>query len=295
MPSQALTFVVIGFFQGALYGLLAVGLVLVYRGARVFNFAQGEFGTIAAYVTFSLSEIHGLPLSVAVAVGLLTALVSGVVVERLVIRPLFNASRITLLVATVGVALFIIGITFVWAQTEVRVLDPFVQGNAIEDLFGSPVQWQQLLVVLTLAALAVFLVVFFRTNLGLAVLATSQDPLATRIVGISVPGISRFLWGFTALLGGIAGVLQAGIPGNFITPGVMTSTSLFPAFTAAVLGGMTSLPGAFVGGILVGVAQNVGSYYLQGVGVPGAPALTVFAMLLLVLMVRPQGLLGTEA
>ncbi len=295
MPSQALTFVVIGFFQGALYGLLAVGLVLVYRGARVFNFAQGEFGTIAAYVTFSLWSIHKLPFGVAVAVALAVAVISGVVVERLVIRPLFNASRITLLVSTVGVALFIIGVAFVWAQPEVRVLRPIIEGNALESLFGSPVQWQQLLTLLVLAALALFLVVFFRTNLGLAILATSQDPLATRMMGVSVPTISRFLWGFTALLGGVAGILQAGTLGNFVTPGVMTSTSLFPAFTGAVLGGMTSLPGAFLGGLLVGVAQNLGIFYLQQQQIPGASALTVFAMLLLVLLIRPQGLLGSEA
>jgi len=294
VSSQALTFLVIGFFQGALYGLLAVGLVLVYRGARVFNFAQGEFGTIAAYVAFSLWSIHGLPFGLAVVAGLLAALISGVVVERLVIRPLFNASRITLLVATVGVALFIIGITFVWALPEARVLREIIPGRAFL-LFGSEVSWQQLLVLFTLGALAVFLVLFFRTNLGLAVLATSQDPLATRIVGISVPGISRFLWGFTALLGGVAGILQAGIAGNFVTPGVMTSTSLFPAFTAAVLGGMTSLTGAFVGGLLVGVAQYMGIYYLQGVQIPGASDLTVFVLLLLVLLIRPRGLLGTEA
>ena len=291
---MALTFVVIGFFQGALYGLLAVGLVLVYRGARVFNFAQGEFGTIAAYVTFSLWGIHKLPFGVAVAVALTVAVVSGVVVERLVIRPLFNASRITLLVATVGVALFIIGVAFIWAQPEVRVLRPIIEGNAFT-LFGSPVQWQQVLTLLVLGALAVFLVLFFRTNLGLAVLATSQDPLATRMMGVSVPTISRFLWGFTALLGGIAGILQSGTLGNFVAPGVMTSTSLFPAFTGAVLGGMTSLPGAFLGGLLVGIAQNLGIFYLQQQQIPGASALTVFAMLLLVLLVRPQGLLGSEA
>ncbi len=292
---MALTFVVIGFFQGALYGLLAVGLVLVYRGARVFNFAQGEFGTIAAFVTFSLSSVHGLPYGLSVALGLLAAVIAGLAVERLVIRPLFTAPRITMVVATVGVMLFIIAVTFVWAQPEIRVLRPLVSGELLV-LLGAAIEPQQLLIVAVLAALAIFVALFFRrTNLGLAVLATSQDPFATRLVGISVVGVSRFIWGFAALLGGIAGILQGSIQGQFIAPGFMTSSSLFPAFTGAVLGGMTSLPGAFIGGLLVGVAQNLGSFYLQEIGVPGAPALTVFALLLLVLMVRPQGLLGTEA
>ncbi len=294
MEQSVLTFVVIGFFQGALYGLLAVGLVLVYKGARVFNFAQGEFGTIAAYVVFSLSELRGVRLGVAVAVGLLTAVIAGLVVERVIIRPLFNASRITVLVATVGVMLLIIAITFLWAKPEPRVLPEVVGGDFIT-IFGATIVPQQLLAVGVLGAVAVFLALFFRTSVGLGVLATSQDPLASRMVGISVTGMSRLIWAFAALLGGIAGILQGGIQGQFLAPGFMTRTTLFPALTGAVLGGFTSLPGAFVGGLLVGVAENVGIFYLQQRAVPGASALTVFAMLLLVLLIRPRGLLGAEA
>jgi branched-chain amino acid transport system permease protein len=295
VPSEAsvLTFLVIGLFQGAVYGLLAVGLVLVYKGARVFNFAQGEFGTVAAFITFVLFHQMGLPYGLAVVGGLAAAVLLGVLVERLIVRPLFNASRVTVLVATVGVALFIIAVTVVVGKPEARVLAPAIVGDPIT-FFGVALIPQQLMIVGVLGALAVALAIFFsRTNLGLAVLATSQDPLATRIVGISVPGISRFIWGFAALLGGIAGILQA--PLTIFTPGFMTSTTLVPAFTAAVLGGMTSLPGAFIGGLLVGAAQNVGIFYLQDAGIPGASELTVFSLLLLVLLVRPQGLLGTEA
>jgi branched-chain amino acid transport system permease protein len=112
-------------------------------------------------------------------------------------------------------------------------------------------------------------------------------------VGISVPRISRLIWAMAALLGGIAGILQA--PLTIFTPGFMTTTTLVPAFTAAVLGGMTSLPGAFLGGLLVGAAQNVGIFYLQRAGIPGASELTVFSLLLVVLLVRPRGLLGKVA
>jgi branched-chain amino acid transport system permease protein len=290
---SGLTYLVLGLLQGAVYGLLAVGLVLVYKGARVFNFAQGEFGTVAAFITFALFDQMGLPYGIAVVGGLIAAVLLGVLVERLVVRPLFNAPRITLLVATVGVALFIIAVTVVIAKPEARFLAPAIAGQGITFL-GAAITPQQFLIVGVLGALAVALAFFFsRTNLGLAILATSQDPLATRIVGISVPRISRFIWGFAALLGGIAGILQA--PLTIFTPGFMTSTTLVPAFTGAVLGGMTSLPGAFVGGLLVGAAQNVGIFYLQEAGIPGASELTVFSLLLLVLLVRPQGLLGTEA
>jgi branched-chain amino acid transport system permease protein len=290
---SGLTFLVIGLFQGAVYGLLAVGLVLVYKGARIFNFAQGEFGTVAAFVTFSLFEQAGLHYALAVAGGLAAAVVLGLLVERLVIRPLFDAPRITVLVATVGVALLIVAVTVLVAKPEPRVLSPAVAGDPIT-FAGVALIPQQFLILAVLAGLAALLALFFsRTNLGLAILATSQDVLATRIVGISVPRISRLIWAMAALLGGIAGILQA--PLTIFTPGFMTTTTLVPAFTAAVLGGMTSLPGAFVGGLLVGAAQNVGIFYLQQAGVPGASELTVFSMLLLVLLVRPQGLLGKEA
>jgi branched-chain amino acid transport system permease protein len=294
-------FLVIGLFTGAIYGLLAVGLVLVYKGARVFNFAQGEFGTVAAYVVWTLHANGNAPYGLAVFAGLVVAVALGLAVERLVVRPLFHASRITLLVATVGVALFIIGATFVgccqdldlFGKAEVRVLAPAIGGNPLI-IFDTAILPQQILALVVLGALAVALWAFFsRTNLGLAVLATSQDPLATRIVGIGLPGMSRFIWGFAALLGGIAGIVAAPISG--LTPGFMTTIWLVPAFAGAVLGGMTSLPGAFIGGMLVGVAQNLGIYFLEGLAVPGPSELTVFALLLLVLLIRPQGLLGKEA
>jgi branched-chain amino acid transport system permease protein len=293
---SALTFMVIGLFQGALYGLLAVGLVLVYKGTRVFNFAQGEFGTVAAFVTFQFATGVKVPYLLAVLVGLAAAVLVGLIMERLVVRPLFDSSRITLLVATVGFALLVIAVTVLIAKPETRVMPPLVKGDFVR-IFGVALERQQVLALLVLGALAALLAVFFRrTNLGLAVLALSQDPLATRIVGISVTRISRFIWGFAALLGGIAGILQGGIPGNFIAPGFMTSTSLVPAFTGAVLGGMTSLPGAFVGGLLVGVAQNLGIFYLGNqLGIPGPSDITIFGLLLMVLLIRPQGLLGTEA
>lgn len=293
-----LEFVIIGIFQGALYGMLAVGLVLIYKGSRVFNFAQGEFGTVAGYVTFALWTNLSLPYGVAIVGGLVAAVLLGLVVERLVIRPLFDASRITVLVATVGTALLLISLVFVIAKEEPRLIPPIVPSEGRIAILGAQVVPQHLLILGVLGVMAVVLWLFFsRTNRGLAVLATSQDPLATRIVGISVPGVSRFIWAVAALLGGIAGILQISSPGYALVPGVMSGTTLVPAFTAAVLGGMTSLPGAFVGGILVGVVQHLGIYYLgdTGLKLPGPSELTLVGVLLLVLLIRPRGLLGTEA
>lgn len=288
------TFLVQGLFQGAVYGLLAVGLVLVYKGTRVFSFAQGEFGSVAAFVALGVLLHTSLPYPVAFLVGLLAAVAMGLVVERAVVRPLRGSPRIILLVATVGVALLAIALTVLVAQPQARVMPPAIAGDSVTVL-GAAVAPQQFLLVAVLVAVAAALAWFFaRTDLGLAVLATSQDPVATRVVGINPAMLSRVIWGLAALLGGLAGLLQA--PIGIITPGFMTTTTLLPAFAAAVLGGMTSLPGAFLGGILIGVAQNLGVYLLgQQLAVPGAAELTVFALLLLVLLVRPRGLLGKAA
>ena len=289
-----LKFTVIGLFQGATYGLLAIGLVLVYRGTKTFNFAQGEFGGIAAFTTYALAQNAGLPYALAALIGIVCAVLAGLIVERLVVRPLLHAPRITLLVATLGVALFIISLTIVAAAATPRTLKPAVAGESLL-IFGAGISRQLVLLVVVLALLAPVLIVFFRTNLGLAVLAASQDELATRVVGISVPGMSRFVWGFAALLGGIAGLLQGPVKGLFF-PGFMTLEVLIPAFTAAVLGGFTSLPGAFLGGAIVGVSQALATSSDLFDFIPGQAGVVIaFVLLVGVLSVRPNGLLGGKA
>ena len=285
---------VFGLFEGATYGMLAVGLVLVYKGTRVFNFAQGEFGTIGAFLVYWMFSVHHMNYALAVLISLVAVVGIGLVVERLVIRPLLDASRITMLVATVGLALLMISCEILIGKVETKFLAPAIAGKPFF-LFSAAITPQQLLLVGVLAAVAVALILFFRTDRGLAILGTSQDPTAARVVGISVPATSRIIWGSAAFLGGVAGILQAPIAGVF-SPAFMTATpgaALIPAFTAAVIGGMDSLVGAFVGGELVGLAQGLGFHFLNA-HVPGAQDLTVFMVLLVVLLARPQGLFGRE-
>jgi branched-chain amino acid transport system permease protein len=140
-----MTFLVLGIFQGAVYGLLAVGLVLVYKGTRVFNFAQGEFGTVAAFVAWALLVHTAVPYGVAFLGGLLAAVLMGLVVERTVVRPLFEAPRIILLVATVGVALLAVALTVLFAKPQARVMAPMLPGEGVTFL-GATVTPQQFLV-----------------------------------------------------------------------------------------------------------------------------------------------------
>jgi len=159
-------------------------------------------------------------------------------------------------------------------------------------VFHVQVSDQRILVLAALALLAVLLGLFFsRTNLGLAILGVSQEPVATELMGISVRRLSSFIWGLAGLLAGIAGMLAAPVVGSF-GPGFLTFNALIPGFTAAVLGGMNSLPGAFVGGVVVGVAQSLAVSSPTFQSIPGAGSVMVFVILVAVLTVRPQGLLG---
>jgi branched-chain amino acid transport system permease protein len=286
---------VIGVVAGCGYGLIALGLVLVYKSSGIFNFAQGEFGTVAV---FGLWGAHsaGLPYGAAMLLGLLAALASGLATERFVVRPLFGAPRVTLLVATAGVSLFAIGAELWIGHSQLRFVAPALGRLDRVSLFGFAVSDQRLLVIVTLVALAVAGAVFFaRTDLGLAVLGLSQNPLATELMGISAERLSRFTWGAAAVLGGLGGILSAPLSGGF-GPGFVTLSSLIPAFTAAVLGGMNSLPGALVGGIIVGVAESVTvSSPVFSEHIPGAPSVVVFALLVAVLTFRPRGLLGPRS
>jgi branched-chain amino acid transport system permease protein len=283
---------VLGIVNGAVYSLIAIGLVLVYKASGVFNFAQGEFGTVAIYGAYLSQTILHLPYGIALLVGLGAALGMGLLTERLIIRPLFDAPRVTLLVATAGIALLAIGVEF-WrtANNPLRFFDAITKASpeslARVSPFGVAVSDQRLITLVVLAVAAGLLFLFFRSPLGLAVLAASQEPVATELVGVSVRRISTITWGLAALLGGAAGLLYAG--GAQFSPGLITAAVLIPGFTAAIVGGITSLPGAAAGGLLVGVLQALGSLSTFE-SIKGASFVSVFVVLLVVLLVRPQGL-----
>ena len=286
---------VIGILQGAVYGLVALGLVLVYKGNRVFNFAQGEFGSVAAFITYAFTAgarfLPEVPYAVAVLLGLIAGTLTGYLTERLVIRPLFRQPKVTIVVATAGVGLFLIALELLFNGANIKNLAPIASGPAVT-IGDFAVSKQQVIFLLVLGVFAVLAALFFnRTMTGLAILAVSQEPTATSLAGINVRRISGLTWAMAGFLGAVAGILFA--PISPFGPGFLTTGVLIPSFTAAVLGGMTSLPGAFVGGIAIGVVEQYGLKLTSTF--PGANRVAVFTVLLLVLIVRPSGLLGKEA
>ena len=291
---QMATPLLLGLVQGAGVGLVAIGLVLIYKSSRVFNFVAGEFATVGAFATYVTRSFMPFPL--AALCGVVAGLVVGVLTERFVVRPLDNRPKVTVLVATAALAISLIAVEFIADVHEKRIFPARAlwRGNAVK-LFGVIISNQRVLIILALAAAGGALAYFFaRTDLGLATQAASQELTASRLMGIRPNRIAMMVWGTAGALGGLAGVLLPPLSGNF-NPAYGTTDLLIPAFTAAVLGGMTSVPGAFAGGLLLGIVQNMAQFNISSDKLPGAPAVFVLVVLVGVLVVRPAGLLGKEA
>jgi branched-chain amino acid transport system permease protein len=283
---------VFGLANGAAFGLVAIGLVLIYKSSRVFNFAAGEFVTLGAFSVY-VAQFH-MAYPLAMLVGVVVGTAAGLLTERLVVRPLADRPKVTILVATAALAIVLIPIELMKGGAKTFNARAAVPGQHVGlKVLGVYVSPQQGLIFASLVIAAVLLAIFFsRTDLGLATLATSQEPTASRLVGIRLNRISAMVWGATGFLGGLAGVLLPPVTTTF-NAGFGTANVLIPAFTAAVLGGMTSIPGAFVGGLLVGVIQSMAQFNINSV--PGANSVAILVVLIAVLVIRPAGLLGKEA
>lgn len=305
VTTQLVSPIVNGLFDGAAYGLLALGLVLLYKSNRIFNFAQGEFATVAGIVAFMATTGYGfvpkMPYPLAAVLGVSASVLVAMLGQLLVIRPMFDRPRVVVVVGTVGIALFLIGLEgAVFPKTG--VIEPFTKYFGLSQAPGTlhrvQLPWTGIATLIALVVLALLSFLFFRYSpTGTAILAISQDSTAARTVGISVQRISLITWGLAGLLGGVAGVLIAQT--KPMVPGAVTGLALTGAFAAAVLGGMTSLPGAFLGGVLLGLFQdfvNADYTFIPGLSQVASPSdFMFFLLLLVVLLVRPRGLLGKEA
>lgn len=281
---------VLGLVYGGVYGLLAVGIVLVYRGSRVLNFAQGELGTIGLFAAWWLHTEEGLPWIVGAAGAIGAATAFGLAFERLIVRPMADASRIAVAVATVGLQLFLLALGFRLFGESPRSVGPPLTGSGL-DIAGVIVSPTQMIALAVTLAIGIALTVLLkRTDFGLGVLAAADDPTAVRLVGVKLSQVSAFTWGAGAAISALAVLLIEPSIGVF-TPG-FASELFVMGLAAALVGGLSSLQGAFVGGIVVGLLEvHVRAATLTS-ELPGVPILAVFALILLVLLVRPGGVFG---
>lgn len=291
LPNELGIAFVTGILQGSVYALVALGIVLVHRASGVFNFAQAEFGTTGLFAAYAALTLWGWSYPAAIGFGLAVAVAMGLLTERLVVHPLRNASRVTVLVGTAGVALAAVGFQF-WQFNETLIMSMPKIHDAffLVPPFGAPVTVQQLITFGVLIVASIGLALFFRSPSGLAIQAAQQEPTAAELVGISVRRVSMLTWAIAALLGGLAGILSG--PNTTFTAGFLTfgaGRALLPGFMAAVLAGMRSMPGAVAGGLAVGVVEQLGTLSMM-IEIPGARAMLLFGFLLVVLLVRPQGI-----
>lgn len=283
---------VLGVVAGGIYALFALATVLVYRGSRVLNFAQGELGTLGLFLAATLINDRDMPWIVGAVVAIAVTTAIGVVFERFVVRRMGDAQRVSVAVATVGLLLFLLSAELLRIGASPRSIEGPIGGfgPSIAGVIVSPTQIVGLIVALGCGVgLSIWL---RRTDFGLGVLAAAQDPSAARLVGVPVNRVSAFVWGTGAGLSTIACLLVAPSLGAF-APGAFGRLFLF-GLTAAIVGGLTSLPGAFAGGLVVGLVEAGAGRLFADSSLPGVKTLAVFVLLLVTLTVRPNGLFGTR-
>jgi branched-chain amino acid transport system permease protein len=277
-----------GLGDGAIYGALALALVLIHRATGVINFAQGEMAMFTTYIAWSLMENHGWSYWPAFAATLLFAFVLGVGIQRVVIAPVANASVLTVVIMTIGLVLTFNGLAGLIWSAEIRAF-PSAFPNETWQLGDVSISQESVGTFGVVVVLVTLLWAFFQfTKIGLALRASALNPEASRLVGVRVGWMLAIGWGLAAMLGAVAGMLAA--PSAFLEPTMMQAILIY-AFAAAVLGGIDSPFGAIAGGLLLGVGLNLIGTYIDFVGADLRLPVTLL-IILIVLLVRPAGIYG---
>jgi branched-chain amino acid transport system permease protein len=279
-----LQYLISGLTNGAIYALIALGFGIIYNATTIINFAQGEMVMLGALCAISIYQVvPSLPLAFAGAVVLVTLV--GLVFERLALRPVKDPSPITLIIITVGGAILIKGVAMLLWGKEAYTLPPF-SGNTPIHLGEATILPQNLWVLGITAISVVALEAFFRLTLvGKAMRACAYNTRAARLVGIAAGRMVQLSFGVSAALGAGAGILIAPLTLGVYDMGTMLGLK---GFSAAIIGGLGSLAGGVLGGLVLGVAEALATGFISS----GYRDAVAFLLLLLVLFLRPQGLVG---
>src|SRR5437868_4702642 len=278
-----------GLATGGIYASLALALVMIYQATHLVNFAQGELAMFATYIAWSLINA-GMPYWPAFLLTVVFAFILGVLVERIIIRPVENAPVLAVVVVLIAL-LVILNSTAGWIYTY--TIKSFPSPFPAEPLFGIRYMSSHQLgaIGITLVVLALLYGFFRFTPVGLAMRAAAQNPVSSRLVGIRVGWMLALGWGLAAMVGAVGGMMVA--PVVFLDPNMMAGILIY-AFASATVGGFTSPGGAVIGGLLVGVIENLVGTYVHFIGTE--LKLTVaLAMILIVLVFKPSGLFGRVA
>jgi branched-chain amino acid transport system permease protein len=280
--------IVDGWATGSLYGALALAVVLIYRSTGIVNFAQGEMAMFSTFAAWALLEA-GLPLGLALLGTLVLSFLGGMLIERVIVRPVEGGEVLTVVIVTLGLFILInSGAGWIWGFGNRSF--PSVFGDGTLAVAGVGVAVESLGIVAVLIAIVALLFVGSqRTRLGLAMRAVAMNPDSSRLVGISVGRTLMVGWGIAAVVGAVAGALIA--PRLFLDVNFMGGVLIY-SFAAATLGGFDSPLGAVIGGWIIGIAENLAGTYVDFIGAD-LKILVPLVVILVVLLFRPTGLFGS--
>ena len=277
-----------GLATGSLYGALALAVVLIYRSTGIVNFAQGEMAMFSTFIAWGLMQA-GLPLGLALLGTLVFSFVAGMLIERVIIRPVEGGEVLTLVIVTLGLYILVNSAAgWIWGFGNRSF--PGLFGDGSFDVAGVRISVESIgIVAVLLAVVGILFAVTQRTKVGLAMRAVSLNPDSSRLVGISVGRTLMIGWGIASLVGALAGALIA--PRLFLDVNFMGGVLIY-SFAAATLGGFDSPLGAVLGGWIIGVAENLAGTYVDFIG-SDLKILVPLAVILVVLLFRPTGLFGS--
>ncbi len=281
--TELIQMIVNGIAVGSGYALMGIAMVIIYKTSEVPNFAQGEMALVTTYFTYMLLEGYGMPYYLAFPTTLAFALVLGFVLEFSVLRRAKEPNILGMIVITIGLEMVLMGLVS-WKFGADQKTMPFpispYESIIIGDIFISTLEVFTLLAALIIMAI---LFVFYRfSKLGLAMKATQQNQTAARLMGIRTNRIMMFTWGISSIVGSVAGLLLAPV----VMQPYMMWDPLLKGFAAAVMGGMTSLPGAVIGAYLLGIIENLFGGYVS----IEFKSVVAFIIIVIVLCVKPSGL-----
>ncbi len=283
---QFLQLVISGISQGCIYGLIALGFVLIYKATETVTFAQGELMMLGAFGGLAGMTLLGFPFWLAVLSSVVAMALFGVLLERVVIRPILGQPAFSIVMLTIGIGYIARGLITMIPNigTETHTL-PVPYKDQIWKVGGLVLNVEQMVVIAATAVLCVLLFALFKySKLGVAMQASSQNQLAAYYMGIPVKALNGIAWGLAAAVAAVAGLLLAPITFVHANMGFIG----LKAFPAAVVGGFGSLPGAIVGGLIIGIVESLSGFYLPD----GFKDTAAYIMVLIMLMVKPNGLFG---
>src|SRR5471032_1641208 len=283
-----------GLLSGVMYALVAIGFVLIYKASGVFNFAQGAMVFFAALTCVGMVDKFGISLWLAIPLTMAVMVLLGVAIERVVLRPLVNQPEITLFMATIGLAFFIEGLAQLLWGSQVHKLDLPIEDVPMPyllDKFNIIVSQFDLAAAGICAVLVALLALLFsRTKVGRALRAVADDHQAALAVGIPLQRIWAVLWAVAGMVALVAGLLWGARNGVQFA---LTFIAL-KALPVLILGGFTSMPGAIVGGLIIGASEKLAEVYIGPLVGGGIEGWFPYVLALLFLLVRPEGLFGEK-